>query len=83
MLEEEQSKVRSEYERRFRDLERERCTIQDDKAKVCFPWLLQADVLCEAHSVFSESMTWCAVGWLHWAWVPAPVCLTWYHNAVL
>ena len=34
MLEEEQSKVRSEYESRFRDLERERVAIQDDKAKV-------------------------------------------------
>jgi hypothetical protein len=33
MIEEEQSKVRSEYESRFRELERERVAIQDDKAK--------------------------------------------------
>jgi hypothetical protein len=40
MLEEEQSKVRSEYESRFRELERERVAIQDDKAKV--PCISQA-----------------------------------------
>ena len=34
MLEKEQKKVRSEYESRFRELERERVAIQDDKAKV-------------------------------------------------
>jgi hypothetical protein len=34
MLEKEQRKFRSEYEARFRELERERVAIQDDKAKV-------------------------------------------------
>lgn len=34
MLEKEQKKVRNEYESRFRELERERVAIQDDKAKV-------------------------------------------------
>jgi hypothetical protein len=34
MLEKEQRKFRTEYEARFRELERERVAIQDDKAKV-------------------------------------------------
>jgi hypothetical protein len=35
MLQDEQRKIRSEYEERLRDLEKERMEVQDNKVQVC------------------------------------------------
>ena len=65
MLEKEQSKFRSEYEARCRELERERVAIQDDKAKARHPCVCVCVCLCVCLFFLSPLCAFAARMWLH------------------